>query len=106
MKCNKCSRVMRAQGMLKADYPGTVASGARGLCSSCYAKALKAENPTPKRESQAQLDKDMDRNSGPCVPVRIDLTPATFKALRLRGVNISSLLSRAADHIVKGMDNA
>lgn len=37
--CLRCERAMRAHGAAKADFPHTVAQGARGLCQACHRRS-------------------------------------------------------------------
>lgn len=104
MTCIECGRSGRPNRTSKADYPGTVLIVARGMCSACYS-AHRKMFPSQHGASitTSAVEHQPDIADIPCVLVRVDLTPATFKALRLRNVDISALLSKAADHFVKGL---
>lgn len=42
----KCGRTTRPRNSLAADYPGTIAMGAKGMCMTCYSRSL---NGKPRR---------------------------------------------------------
>ena len=35
-----CGRMTRPRNALAADYPGTIAMGAKGMCMTCYSRSL------------------------------------------------------------------
>lgn len=98
MKCVTCERPGRHARDRKEDHPGTVLLVARGRCSTCYDLFRGKSQKGISRSRVSATPPDI--SDIPCVLVRVELTPATYKALRAAKADISSLLSRAADHIV------
>lgn len=83
---------MRGFGVRKEDAPGTVARATNLLCGTCY-----------NRQGSAKPAADADT---PCVLVRVDLRPSTYKVFaahaREAKVDIGVLLAQIADAAVKG----
>lgn len=81
--CATCEQPMRPYKTRKEDYPGTVARAGRN-CVTCVAR------PRPAKAADE-----------PCVLVRSDLRPSTFRKLtaiaKLNGVDVGMLLSKIAD---------
>jgi hypothetical protein len=82
---------MRGFGVRKEDAPGTVARATNTLCGTCY-----------NRQGSARPADDQD---SPCVLVRVDLRPSTYRAFathaRDAGTTIGVLLSQLADKALK-----
>lgn len=96
MMCPNCQRAMRPRKTSIQDHPGTVQETARGLCATCYNRTLRNYGKTRKPSKVA----DAEIADSPCVLTRVYLTPATYKALRLRGVkDIGAALAQIADKI-------
>lgn len=97
--CGNCGRACRPVGVKKAEQPGTLALVALGLCTTCY--NLTRITPKPTKPTVAP---EPDYETTRCVLVRVDLMPATYKALRVRGANIGALLSLLADTYVEDLN--
>ena len=95
MRCVTCDRAVRKPGQKLVDHPGTIVIAALGKCATCYTKGRKNSLPSPVQANKTDI------GDIPCVLVRVDLTPNTYKALRKAGVDIANELSRAADRIVE-----
>lgn len=101
--CTQCGAQMRPFGARKEDWPGTKARSTGLLCSSCWARihrpSRNAPVPAPGWKPSAASDE-------PCVLVRADLRPSTYKriaeAARARGIAPAEMLSRIADAVVQG----
>lgn len=104
-KCLKCKRTMRPNGTRANEAPGTVSTGARGYCSSCYQGMRRAgilgrlHNYVPEHERAS-----VEQSNSACVLVRIDVTPATYKTLRRAKVNIGAELARYADLMARQLE--
>jgi hypothetical protein len=97
--CMDCERPMRPRKTTKRQYPGTVLKASMDRCSTCYVSRrrtntmtdmplrVKSSKAGPEvRTSRSQGVKlevvpDADISQTPCVLVRTDLSPATYKAL-------------------------
>lgn len=90
-RCITCSRPMRKVGQLKRDFPGTIAPGSKGKCNVCYEKH---RNLTTGKPQAATVIVTREARE---VPVRVHLTPSTYKTLRMAKVNIDRVLSKLAD---------
>lgn len=96
-RCLKCQRNMRPTGIRSHEAPGTVSTGARGYCGSCYSALLKSGDLSARQHRVNRADSPpVDQPDTPCVLVRIDLTPSTYKTLRRAGLNIGAELAKYA----------
>lgn len=87
--CIQCGRAIRPRQARKEDYPGTVLTGAKGKCDTCYTrdrKLAKLRVVTPTGEPREVL-------------TRVYLTASTYKTLRQARVDAGSVLSKVADQI-------
>lgn len=66
LKCIKCERPMRPQNSKSGDHPGTINTGARGYCATCYYKEVRDKG----------LTRDYRRKNAPVSePVKLDSEP-------------------------------
>jgi len=91
--CVSCGRVMRPHRARAADHPGTVARANATTCAGCRDSAAPAKAPAEYVEVDA-----------PCVLVRANLRPSTWRAFaaRVGADNVAEALSRLADKAVEG----
>lgn len=101
--CITCGRAMRPRTAKVAQYPGTAAMGARGLCNTCYMRERREDSgvrealrSTMKVGSPAPVD-------APAVLVRIDVTSDTYRTLKQAGLDAGLELSRYADRLAKAV---
>lgn len=104
-KCLRCQRNMRPSGIRAHEAPGTVSTGARGYCSSCYQSLRKSGdlNTLPHRVDR-EGSAPVEQSSSACVLVRIDVTPATYKTLKRAKLNIGAELARYADLMARQLE--
>lgn len=100
--CEGCSRPMRPIGTKKGDYPkGVVRLMAKDRCATCYRRNRRdnLESHSIWSGDGSREQRDKSAASSPCVLVRVDLTPDTYKALRRANIDISGTLSNLADKV-------
>jgi len=98
--CLDCQRAVRPHGVRKEEAPGTIVLAARGRCARCYNKIRGQQRGSRSSAGvPAVTEVKVDIAHTPCVLVRADLTPATYKALTRANIDIGKLFAQFADNI-------
>ena len=103
--CPRCQRPMRPRGLPAHEAPGTVSTGSRGYCSSCYTALRKLDAlDTRSHRIDRAGSAPVEQPNSACVLVRIDVKPATYKTLRRAKLNIGAELARYADLMARQLE--
>lgn len=102
--CPRCQRPMRPRGLPAHEAPGTVSTGSRGYCSSCYTALRKLDALDTRQRHDRVGAAPVKQSSSACVLVRIDVSPATYKTLRRAKLDIGAELARYADLMARQLE--